>query len=102
MILELIGQLWLLLAALTAFYSLRATYRDWVYNRTIPQEITCQRRSKIKNSSVASEQSEGSSESNTSKKGATWSLGEVALARSQLTARSNRINEHAAESGSKE
>jgi hypothetical protein len=35
MILELVGQLWLVLAALTCYYSMRATYREWGYNKNI-------------------------------------------------------------------
>tara|TARA_Y100000593_G_scaffold82863_1_gene155986 strand:+ start:3432 stop:3740 length:309 start_codon:yes stop_codon:yes gene_type:complete len=102
MALEIIGYLWVLIAALVSVFSLHATWRDWGYNINITKETSCQAKSKKQHSSSHSKQSEASSENDTSKREATWSLGAEVLERSLSIERRSKIREPAAESGSKE
>ena len=101
MIVELIGLLWLLLAAITSVYSLRVTYKEWGYNKTIPTEIICERTKRIEIRSAGSRPYAVLSDEHTSRTEAIWSPGGVAHARSRLTERRRRINKPAAESGTR-
>jgi len=103
MILEIIGQLWLIMAALTAYYSMRATYRDWGYNKPTPQpkEKTCRNESRTRRSRRSKPRGV-LKERNTLRTGETWSHGEVDLTRSELTAKKSKIRMHAAANGSRE
>jgi len=102
MILEIIGQLWLIMAALTAYYSMRATYRDWGYNKPIqPQEITCRNVRRTQRSRQSKPRGE-LREQHTLRMGEIWSHGEVDLTRSELTAKKSKIRMHAAANGSRE
>ena len=102
MIMELVGQLWLIMAALTAYYSMRATYRDWGYNKPTPQprENICRNVSRTQRSRRSKPRGE-LRERPILITAESWSHGEADLAQSQSTARSNRIREPAAASGSK-
>ena len=102
MILELIGQIWLILAALTCYYSARATYREWGYNKPTPQpkEETwrnVRRYRRLKPSKLLV----GSKEQHTFRMAEIWSHGEAVPARSQSIAKSNKIRELAAASGNR-
>ena len=103
MILELIGQIWLILAALVCYYSARATYREWGYNKPTPQprENTWRnvRRTQLSRQSKPRGELRERPILRTAE---IWSHGEVGLTRSGLTAKSNRVREPAAASGSKE
>ena len=101
-VLELIGQLWLLLATLTVIFSFRAIYRDWGYNKKVTKEKTClNKRNKTELSCSDSVPSAVQSGSSTSNKAVTWSPGEAGLARSRLTEKRSGINGHAAAGGNR-
>tara|TARA_Y100001937_G_C7065792_1_gene305986 strand:+ start:295 stop:609 length:315 start_codon:yes stop_codon:yes gene_type:complete len=98
---ELIGNIWLISAAIVIILSFRATWRDWGYNIGITKEESWRNeRTKPQSSSTQSEQSEGLRGRSTFPEEATWSLGGEVLARSLLIEKSNRIREPVAASGS--
>jgi hypothetical protein len=102
MILELIGQIWLILAALTCYYSARATYREWGYNKPTPQpKEETWRNVRRAQHSRQSKPREELRERPILRTVEIWSRGEAVPVRSQSTAKNNKIRELAAASGNR-
>jgi hypothetical protein len=99
--LELIGQLWVILAALTCYCSARATYRDWGYNKTVTKEISCENQMKQKHNLKPSKLFEGLNGRRTLIRAEPLYLGEAELEQLQLIERRRRIKEPAAGSGTR-
>lgn len=102
MVLEVIGQLWLFIAAMVSVFALHATWVEWGYNTNITKETSWPKTKKPKLKSEPSRQSEELSDRDTLNQEATWSLGAEVLARSLSIEKNNRTKAHAAASGSKE